>query len=35
VRIAIDFLGKVYEPVQGKAFSKLKVAATSSEGGNR
>jgi len=34
-RIAVDWLGKVYEPVQGKAFSKITVAATSSEGGPR
>ncbi|MGO8695628.1 MAG: NADH-quinone oxidoreductase subunit C [Rectinemataceae bacterium] len=34
-RIAVDWLGKVYEPAEGKAFSKLAVTAISSEGGPR
>lgn len=34
-RIAVDWLGKVYDPVEGKAFSKITVIATSSEGGPR
>ncbi|HTX72401.1 MAG TPA: NADH-quinone oxidoreductase subunit C [Rectinemataceae bacterium] len=34
-RIAVDWLGKVYDVVEDKKFSKLTVTATSSEGGPR
>ena len=34
-RIAVDWLGKVYDPAKGGAFSKISVTATSSEGGPR